>query len=227
MNGTTCVESAASGPLRNLTSIQLDFYACLNELDHAVGRVLDALDSHGYGENTLAWLATDDGPEKNCQPEGICDQAHYANDGPGVADPLRGRKRDIWEGGHRIPSVISWPAVVKGDAGRVSWEQVVTHDFLATIMDVLNVSRPVHQVRLVACTPTPTCCRRCSDVLNRTKSDRWAFRHNLCTLIASTTSVSLLWRSRGSASTTTLVSCSGFALHRPTGVSMAGQFCHC
>ena len=55
--------------------------------------------------------------------------------------PLRGRKRDIWEGGHRIPSIISWPAIVQGDTGRVSWEMIFTHDFLATIMDVLQVKR--------------------------------------------------------------------------------------
>ena len=57
-NGTTCTASAESGPLGNLTSTQLDFYACLNELDHAVGRVLDAMDDNGYGENTLTWLAS-------------------------------------------------------------------------------------------------------------------------------------------------------------------------
>lgn len=143
-NGTTCTESASSGPLANLTDTQLDFYACLNELDGAVGRVLDAMDRLGYGGNTLTWLATDNGPEKNCQPEGFCDHTHYQT-GPGSAVPLRGRKRDVWEGGHRIPSIISWPAVVQGDAGRVSWELVLTADFLPTIMDVLNVSRPSHQ----------------------------------------------------------------------------------
>ena len=35
--------------------------------------------------------------------------------------------------------------MVQGNKGRVSWEMVVTSDFLATIMDVLNVSRPAHQ----------------------------------------------------------------------------------
>ena len=91
-------------------------------------------------------LRSDNGPEKNCAPEGRCDTDHYRNNGPGVADPLRGRKRDIWEGGHRIPSVISWPKVVQGSKGRVSWETVATTDFLPTIMDVLNVSRPAGQV---------------------------------------------------------------------------------
>lgn len=60
-NGTTCTESAASGPLTNLSDAQLDFYSCLNELDAAVGRVLDSMDARGYGKNTLTWLATDNG----------------------------------------------------------------------------------------------------------------------------------------------------------------------
>ena len=46
-SGTTCTESASSGPLANLSDYQLDFYACLNELDGAVGRVLNALDKRG------------------------------------------------------------------------------------------------------------------------------------------------------------------------------------
>ena len=32
--------------------------------------------------------------------------------GAGSAGPLRGRKRDVWEGGHRVPGIVSWPAVV-------------------------------------------------------------------------------------------------------------------
>ena len=94
-NGTTCTESASSGPLADLTSTQLDFYACLNELDHAVGRVLDAMDANGYGRNTLTWLATDNGPEVNCN-NGLCAPSHFLV-APGNAGPLRGRKRDTWE----------------------------------------------------------------------------------------------------------------------------------
>ena len=43
-----------------------------------------------------------------------------------------------------MPGIISWPAVNKGPA-RESWDTVVTMDFLATVMDVLNVSRPEAQ----------------------------------------------------------------------------------
>ena len=54
------------------------------------------------------------------------------------------RKRDIWEGGHRVPGIIAWPAVV-GPVARESWETVITSDFLPTIMDILHVKRPLSQ----------------------------------------------------------------------------------
>ena len=62
----------------------------------------------------------------------------------GSAGPLRGRKRDVWEGGHRVPGIVSWPAVAAGGP-RTTWDTVVTMDFHATVMEVLNVSRPAAQ----------------------------------------------------------------------------------
>lgn len=126
----------------NYSDAQLDFYACLIELDAAVGRVLSSLDTHNYRDNTMLWFTTDNGPEGNCQPEGRCTPEHLQT-WPGSAGPLRGRKRDIWEGGHRVPGLVSWPAVVKGN--HETWETVVTMDFLPTIMEVLGVQRPVEQ----------------------------------------------------------------------------------
>jgi hypothetical protein len=136
---------------------ELDFYACLNELDNSVGTVLDALVRLGYYDNTMTWFTVDNGPEVNCKPEGRCGSGttgvippgtlhRPAAAGAGSAGPLRGRKRDVWEGGHRVPGIISWPAVVgAATPSRVSWDTVVTMDFLATIMDVLNVARPAAQ----------------------------------------------------------------------------------
>lgn len=101
------------------------------------------------------WFTTDNGPEVNCKPEGRCGSGTTGKIPPGTlhrpqchgagsAGPLRGRKRDVWEGGHRVPGIVSWPAVVKGPA-RVSWSPVVTMDFLATVMEVLDVHRPEAQ----------------------------------------------------------------------------------
>eukprot|EP01062_Namystynia_karyoxenos_P066074 TRINITY_DN60095_c0_g1_i1.p2 TRINITY_DN60095_c0_g1~~TRINITY_DN60095_c0_g1_i1.p2 ORF type:complete len:665 (+),score=191.16 TRINITY_DN60095_c0_g1_i1:96-1997(+) len=145
VDGKTCQASDGHGGrvAANYTDAELDFYACMTELDASVGRVLDTVERLGYYDNTLIWFTTDNGPEGNCQPEGFCQSSHY-DTWPGDSGLLRGRKRDIWEGGHRVPTVISWPAMVKGPA-RVSWDLVVTMDFLATIMDVLGVERPASQ----------------------------------------------------------------------------------
>jgi len=137
----SCMEGKTCKP-GNYTDAQLDFYACLTEFDTSIGKVLKTLEKYEYRKNTMIWFTTDNGPEGNCEPEGVCTEDHFKTY-PGTAGPLRGRKRDIWEGGHRVPGIISWPQVVKKN--QVSWDMVVTMDFLATVMDVLNVSRPKEQ----------------------------------------------------------------------------------
>jgi arylsulfatase A-like enzyme len=127
---------------------ELDYYACLTELDNAIGIILKALQDHGYYDNTMTWFTTDNGPEQNCPPLGICRKAdthpHRPEEGPGSSGQLRGRKRDIYEGGHRVPGIISYPALVTG-GNHVSWETVTTMDFLPTIMEMLHVDRPIEQ----------------------------------------------------------------------------------
>ena len=134
---------------------ELDFYACLNELDNAVGIVLAALRRLDYYDNTLTYFSVDNGPEVNCPPEGRCGSGSTgrippgtlhrpACGGAGSAGPLRGRKRDVWEGGHRVPAIVSWPAVVRGPPREV-WDFVGTVDILPTVMEVLGVARPPTQ----------------------------------------------------------------------------------
>ena len=144
LRGETCAANATARAA--FTDTQLDFYACLTELDASVGRVLDALDAHGYGRNTMVWFTTDNGPEGDCGPEGICDARHFEKS-PGSAGPLRGRKRDTWEGGHRVPGIVSWPAVVPGDQGHELWDTIITTDFLSTLRDVLGVAPPDAQAQ--------------------------------------------------------------------------------
>jgi arylsulfatase A-like enzyme len=134
------------------TAEELDFYACLTQLDTAVGHILALLESTGYFANTMIWMSSDNGTEHNCPPHGICQHGdsdpRRPLEGPGSAGLLRGRKRDIYEGGHRVPGVVSWPAFAawkNGAPSGESWETVSTMDFLPTIMDILNVSRPASQ----------------------------------------------------------------------------------
>jgi N-acetylgalactosamine-6-sulfatase len=94
------------------------------------------------------WFTTDNGPEINCKPDGICERAdsdpQRPKEAPGSAGRLRGRKRDIFEGGHRVPGIVSYPPVIRQE-NAISWETVTTMDFLPTVMELLDVDRPPEQ----------------------------------------------------------------------------------
>ena len=136
---------------------ELDYYACLLSLDRSVGKILQSLKDAAYYENTMIWFGSDNGPENNCPPTGICSKGdtnpRRPKEGPGSAGILRGRKRDIYEGGHRVPSIVSFPAMVgqqglspiPADRSFESWQTVTTMDFLPTIMDLLKIDRPESQ----------------------------------------------------------------------------------
>ena len=103
------------------------------ELDYRIGQMLDALDETGEADNTLIIFTADNGPE-NIAYDRIKETGHYS-----MAD-WRGVKRDLWEGGNRVPFIVRWPAKVK--AGSVSDEIISLTDFMATVAGVLNVKLP-------------------------------------------------------------------------------------
>ena len=74
----------------------------ITQLDFALGRVMSALAAHGLAENTLLIFTSDNGPEGK-GPAG------------GSTGGLRGRKRDDFEGGIRVPSIVRWPFPFRTD----------------------------------------------------------------------------------------------------------------
>lgn len=101
--------------------------------DWSAGQILQALDEHGFRENTLVIFSSDNGPE------------HYAYDrirnyGHRSMGPLRGLKRDIYEGGHRVPFVARWPEVIP--AGSVCDSLVSQVDLMATIAAIIGYTLP-------------------------------------------------------------------------------------
>lgn len=93
------------------------------ETDDACGQLLTALEESGLSDNTIVVFTADNGPEKYA----------YARDEKfdhWSAHPLRGLKRDIYEGGHHVPFLVKWPGVT--EAGTISDALVSQIDLMAT-----------------------------------------------------------------------------------------------
>ena len=103
------------------------------ETDHHLGRLLNALDDEKLAENTIVIYTSDNGPE-NTWKERIEKFGHHSS---GV---YREGKRSIYEGGHRVPFFIRWPAKIK--AGTKLDAPVCQTDLLATLAEMLGEPLP-------------------------------------------------------------------------------------
>lgn len=103
------------------------------ETDWHVGRVLDLLDREKLAENTIVVFTSDNGPETTWK-ERIKLFGHHSN---GI---YREGKRSIYEGGHRVPLFIRWPAKVK--SGTTNTRPVCQTDLLATLAEMLGQELP-------------------------------------------------------------------------------------
>ena len=95
--------------------------------------MLDALQARGLAANTLVIFTSDNGPER------------YAYErtrafGHRSMGPLRGLKRDLWEGGHRVPMIVRWPGHVP--AGNVADGLLSQVDLFATIAAAVGAEIP-------------------------------------------------------------------------------------
>jgi arylsulfatase A-like enzyme len=102
--------------------------AMITYLDKDVGRILDKLQSLGIDERTLVIFTSDNGPHA----EGGADPEFFDSNGP-----LKGMKRDLFEGGIRIPMIAWWP-------GKIDPETESDHisafwDFLPTACEIAGV----------------------------------------------------------------------------------------
>ena len=100
----------------------------LMETDWVVGEVLDELDKHQLADNTMVVFVTDNGCSPAAKIPDLVAQGHKPN------GALRGHKADIYEGGHRVPFIVRWPAKVK--AGNTADQTICTSDLFATVADI-------------------------------------------------------------------------------------------
>ena len=105
------------------------------QTDDNVGRILRALEENGFADNTLVVFTADNGAERYAYDR-------IRNYGHRSSGPLRGLKRDLYEGGHRVPFVVKWPGVVK--PGTVSDALISQVDLMATIAAIVGYKLPAN-----------------------------------------------------------------------------------
>jgi arylsulfatase A-like enzyme len=108
-----------------------NFAAMVTRLDSDIGKLMAALKASGEDENTLVIFTSDNGPHR----EGNHDPDFFESRGP-----LRGIKRDLYDGGIRVPFIARWPGKVP--AGRVSNQVLAFWDFLPTAAEIAGVKAP-------------------------------------------------------------------------------------
>lgn len=123
------------GPYGSQKECHAAYAAMISLLDKQVGDIVATLDKLGLTENTILVFSSDNGPHK----EGGADPQYFDSNGD-----LRGVKRDLYEGGIRVPMIVKWPNVVKASAktDHISafW------DFMPTIADIIDadISSPIN-----------------------------------------------------------------------------------
>ncbi len=100
--------------------------AMISRIDSYVGRVRQALEDAGVAENTLVVFSSDHGPDT--------DSTYLDAHGP-----LRGRKRDMHEAGHRVPTIAWAPGLIKpADTDALT----AFYDWMPTFADLAGVACP-------------------------------------------------------------------------------------
>ena len=111
----------------------------IQDLDWCVARIIQTLEYKGLLQNTIIIFTSDNGGEiPNNKPEAPEIQA--INMGLKINGDLRGDKHTIWEGGTRIPFIVSWPGKIK--EGSVSNEIIAIMDVFATVANITGNGLP-------------------------------------------------------------------------------------
>lgn len=93
---------------------QKTYASMVLSMDEQIGRVMDALEESGKADNTIVIFTSDNGGERFAKTW-----------------PFLGRKTDLLEGGLRVPTLMTWPAVIRP---QVSQQVTVTMDWLPTLL---------------------------------------------------------------------------------------------
>lgn len=105
--------------------------AMITRMDEHIGLILDTLKRLDLDENTVVFFTSDNGPHR---------EGGFSPEFSHSSGPLRGIKRDLYEGGIRVPMIVRQPGRVP--AGATSDLPFVFWDILPTLSDLAGVSTP-------------------------------------------------------------------------------------
>ena len=132
--GTSIFEETPYPPDRHYSPQPMPkatYAAMVSHLDETVGQIITKLEELGIADSTLVLFTSDNGPHA----EGGYDPAYFDSNGP-----LRGMKRDLYEGGIRVPLIAWWPGTVPP---RTTTDHVgYFGDFMATFAELAGAEGP-------------------------------------------------------------------------------------
>ncbi|MBN9157076.1 sulfatase-like hydrolase/transferase [Microbacterium sp.] len=104
--------------------------AMIAAMDDGVGRILDALEAAGIADDTIVFFSSDNGPSTESRNWLNGEEIDYQG---GSTGGLRGNKGSLFDGGIRVPAIISWPAALPQGA---EWaEPAAMMDILPTVLE--------------------------------------------------------------------------------------------
>lgn len=135
-------ENYRNGPYGSQEDAHAAFAAMITLLDRQVGDIVDHIERLGLSEKTLIIFTSDNGPHQ----EGGADPDYFNSNGD-----LRGYKRDLYEGGIRVPMIARW-------SGKIAANSTSDHisafwDLMPTVADLLDIT-PAEQLDGVSFLPT-------------------------------------------------------------------------
>jgi arylsulfatase A len=107
------------------------YIGLMKKVDETVAAITARLQEKGIWNNTLILFTSDNGPHS---------EGGYRPDMLQSSGPLRGHKRDLYEGGIRVPFIAHWPDVIQ--PGRESAHPSAFCDFLPTVCELLSLPVP-------------------------------------------------------------------------------------
>ena len=135
-------DSKFDGMYDSMAMPRRSYASMITTTDDRIGQVLRTLDLWGLRENTLVIFMSDNG--HSTEQFNNWDVNYGANGGGGNTGKWRGAKASMFEGGIRVPSIISLPGKIP--KGETRNQAISNMDFFPTILELCNVDPPDYEL---------------------------------------------------------------------------------